>query len=175
MIITFFVPGMPQTGGSKRAFAHKVNGRYTGRVIVTDANTRSRTWRGDIRDALQREYTGPPLEGPLALRVTFYLPRPQSHFRRNGALKDSAPSAAIGRCDLTKYLRALEDALNRILWVDDRYIVLQTAEKRYADNNERIGCQVSVTTVQPRKGKEVRSNERTTQARRSLVRGGRGL
>lgn len=124
------VYGIAQPAGSKRAFAHK----HTGRIIVTDANPRSRTWKQEVAGEAVRTMNGrPPLEGPLTLNIVFWLPRPKSHSGTKG-IRPSAPRYPAGRPDTTKLIRAVEDALTGITWHDDAQIVYQQASKRYADN-----------------------------------------
>lgn len=50
-VIQFEVLGIPQTAGSKRAFALKKNGAYTGRVAVADNNPKGKDWKNRVADA----------------------------------------------------------------------------------------------------------------------------
>jgi Holliday junction resolvase RusA-like endonuclease len=125
--ITFFVPGMPAPGGSKRAFRGP-----GGRILVTEDCRRSRPWRAVVQVTAHAAHAAPPLEGPLRLTVTFTLPRPRAHYGRRG-LRPSAPPYPTTRPDLTKLLRALEDACTGLLWRDDSAIVEQVVGKRYGD------------------------------------------
>jgi Holliday junction resolvase RusA-like endonuclease len=135
--IGFFVPGIPVPGGSKRGFV--VKGKA---VLVDTSGRRGKNWRVSVQAAAQTAYDGgEPLRGPLRLEVTFSMRRPKAHYRTNGRLKDSAPLWALVRPDATKLLRALEDALTGILWVDDAQIVKQHVEKIYGP---RPGADVRV-------------------------------
>jgi len=143
--ITFFVPGVPKPSGSKRGFyVPKLK-----RVVITDDNRNSRDWKTDVQQAALKVYTQefsrPLIEGPLKLEVTFVFPRPKSHFRVNGALRDSAPKDFIGRPDITKLLRAVEDALNKVVWNDDSQIILQIACKRYGPTP---GALITITKIE---------------------------
>jgi len=76
------------------------------------------------------------LEGPLELKLTFYQPRRASHFgsgRNSAKLKPSAPIYPDKRPDLTKLIRAVEDALTGIVWRDDAQVVMQRAAKLYGE------------------------------------------
>jgi crossover junction endodeoxyribonuclease RusA len=128
MRIEFFVPGTPQPGGSKRAFV--VNGR----AVVTEDAKRNRPWRNEVASRATDAHRGDPLEGPLALSVTFSMPRPKGHYgtgRNAAALKPNAPRWHTSRPDRTKLLRALEDALTGILWRDDAQVVAGEVRKLY--------------------------------------------
>jgi Holliday junction resolvase RusA-like endonuclease len=136
--ITISVSGTPQPAGSKRAFAH----RTTGRIVVTDANAKSRLWKTNVaQHAIAVMRTTEPLTGPLHLHIDFYMPRPQYHYGKHG-VKPTAPCQPTSRPDLTKLIRGTEDALTGICWHDDAQIVEQTATKTYGD---AAGCEITIT------------------------------
>ena len=147
--IIFFVPGKPEPAGSKRAFALKQGGRYTGRVAVTDANKNSKGWKAAVRKEAERAYTEEPWDCPIRLIVRFTLLQPKSHFRtgRNAhLLREDAPRMPISKPDTTKLLRGVEDALTGILWRDDAQIVHQTVSKAYG---HRQGAVIEVHEMEP--------------------------
>lgn len=141
-MIEFFVPGIPQPGGSKRAFVNK----KTGRAIVTEDNVRCRDWRAVVADRATSAMRGhQPITGPVWLSIIFYLLRPKGHFGTGinaNKLKASAPRVPIVRPDATKLLRSTEDALRGICWRDDSQVAEQHIYRRYA---ERPGADVKVT------------------------------
>lgn len=142
-MIEFFVPGIPQPGGSKRAFVNK----KTGRAIVTEDNVRCRDWRAVVADQAQASMNASPFRGAVSLEITFYMPRPKGHFgtgRNVGKLKASAPDLPTVRPDATKLLRALEDALKGICWIDDAQVVEQHVYRRYGD---RPGAHVLIAEI----------------------------
>jgi Holliday junction resolvase RusA-like endonuclease len=139
--IVFQVPGIPAPGGSKR---HIGGGR-----IIDDCK-RNGDWRAMVGWAAKQEMRGaPPMDGPLGLRVIFWMPRPKSHFRTGkhaGILKDDAPQHHTVKPDATKLLRSTEDALTCIAWTDDARIAFQHVEKRYGPTpgaEIRIWCLAS--------------------------------
>jgi Holliday junction resolvase RusA-like endonuclease len=136
------VYGRPQPAGSKRAF---VNHR-TGRVHIVDAAKGTKPWQQQMAGAALEACGGEPLllDGPLILDAKFFLRRPQGHFRtgRNAhLLRDGAAAYPTGRPDVTKLLRAVEDALTTVVWRDDAQVVYQLASKHYG-TPER--CEVRV-------------------------------
>lgn len=72
------------------------------------------------------------LDGPLVLVVQFYVPRPKSHYGARG-LRPSAPDYPAVRPDVTKLLRAVEDACTGVVWRDDAQVVEQHAGKSYGE------------------------------------------
>jgi crossover junction endodeoxyribonuclease RusA len=131
--ITFTVLGKAQPGGSKRAFRHP----GTGRALVVDANKKAKPWQAVVAAAGHDAMGGRGLlDGPLAVRIVFYAPRPQSHYRtgRNRAmLRAAAPMFPTTRPDALKLARAVEDALTGVCWRDDSLIVDEQLHKRYGE------------------------------------------
>lgn len=151
-IVSFTALGTPRPGGSKSAFYIKA----LGRAIITDASKKVRPWMALVSDAAMQAYDGEIIAGvPLVLSTTFLMPRPKSHYRTGkhaGELKPNAPLWHIGKPDLTKLLRALEDALTGIVWHDDSQVVLHglgSPQKRYTLAGERPGALVRVETIAP--------------------------
>lgn len=137
--LSFFVPGKPQTAGSKTAVPM---GARMG-VIEAGSKTsraRKRTWRGDLRDAALRAGAEQWLNyGPTALSLTIVIvrKRPRDHMgtgRNAGLVKDWArPLLPVERPDTVKLVRAAEDALTGVLWADDAQIVEHELYKAFAD------------------------------------------
>jgi Holliday junction resolvase RusA-like endonuclease len=139
-IARFFVPGIPQPGGSKRAFVPK----GWKRAIITDANAKAKPWQQTVKVFARDSYAGVPSRNPLSVEATFMVQRPRGHFgtgRNAGKLKASAPTHPTGKPDATKLWRSTEDALTGILWADDAQIVRQSIGKAYSD---RPGVQIAV-------------------------------
>jgi Holliday junction resolvase RusA-like endonuclease len=133
-VISFTVPGTPAPGGSKKAF---VNPRM-GRVVVTDDAKNNAGWRQRVSVFARQAMEGrPPLDGPLALVLVFSVRRPKGHYgtgRNGGRLKAQFEDARpISKPDLTKLIRAAEDAMTGIVWHDDAQVVMQQTSKRYGD------------------------------------------
>lgn len=153
-MISFFVPGLAQPAGSKRAFAIKCKGMYTGRTAVVDANPKAKDWKGTVRQYGQQAWGQAMISGPIRLHLIFYMPRPKNHFRSNGQLKDWAPQWHTSRPDVLKLTRAVEDALTGVIWKDDSQIVDEHIEKPYVgtgthpfDINRPIGVQIEITSL----------------------------
>ena len=126
------VTSQPATAGSKRAFHSK----KTGKTWITDDCKRGKEWRATVRAAAeQQRITRQLYDGPLLLYVEFWLRRPKNHYRTgkfSEMLKVGAPKWPTKKPDTTKLLRAIEDALTGVLWVDDAQIGTQLVTKSYA-------------------------------------------
>lgn len=140
--IRFAVRGVPVSQGSVSAFR--------GRVVWQRPKNLS-AWRRAIADAARAAIGDHAIDParPIAVRVTFWLPRPRGHYgqgSRSAMVRPSAPAHPAGRPDLDKLVRALLDALHLdgAFYRDDAQVVQLVAEKRYADD-EPPGAQVEVS------------------------------
>jgi Holliday junction resolvase RusA-like endonuclease len=141
----FFVPGVPASAGSKRAFVN----RSTGRVSVVDSCAENYPWRSKVAIFGEKTLRAinpevPLIDEPIELDVVFYFTRPKGHFGEKAGvprLKGSAPNWPTKPPDSTKLLRSIEDALNGVVWRDDSLVVVQRARKVYAD---RPGAVVTI-------------------------------
>lgn len=114
--------GVPIPQGSTKAFMP----RGARLPVVTADNARTKPWRQAIVDASREQMEGRrPIDGPVELRVVFYMPRPKSAPKRV-----TEPSA---KPDLDKLVRAVGDALTAAgVWADDSRVVFVAARKVYA-------------------------------------------
>jgi crossover junction endodeoxyribonuclease RusA len=136
--ISFFIPGIPKPGGSKKAFVN----RKTGRASVVEAS-RNSDWRASVAHEGSLAVAS-PFVGPIWVEFHFVMPRPKSHHgtgKNAGVLKSSAPIWHTSPADTTKLIRSTEDALKSIAWVDDAQIAKQWASKQYG---ERPGCYITI-------------------------------
>lgn len=132
--IIFFVPGVAKPAGSKTAFGLKSGGHYTGRFVVTDACKGSKPWKKVVSAEAMNHKPAMPLDCPLSARFSFIISRPKCHYRtgKNAhILKDDAPLHPTSKPDVLKLTRAVEDALTKIIYVDDSQIVTEHISKRY--------------------------------------------
>lgn len=147
-LINIFVPGIPGTRGSKRGFAIKKGGVYTGRVAVMDTTgDKGKQWMQTVKQFVAEVYKDEPVRCPVALRMAFVLPRPKSHYgsgRNADQVKDSAPHWHTNKPDALKMARAVEDALTGIIYHDDCQVVVNEATKQWGD---RPGCRIVVEVM----------------------------
>ena len=124
----FVVYGRPVPKGSMRAFTP----RGWKRPIITDSNPEMRPWAQAVKlaavEALERNPNA-LLEGPVHLRIQFYLPCPKSAPKRKVPRPTKKP-------DLSKLARCIEDALTGVLYHDDAQITRLEVTKVYAGREE---------------------------------------
>lgn len=74
-----------------------------------------------------------PFDGPLEVCMGFYRPVQASLSRKERDRRLSGVHRPTVKPDLSNYIKALEDGLNGIIWIDDNRIVQIVAEKKYSD------------------------------------------
>lgn len=125
--VTFTVYGVAQPAGSKTPGRTK-----DGRLFVRDSAKKGAPWRRQVAQAAGEAMNGSGvLDGPLFLSVVFEVLRPKGHYGARG-LRPSAPAYPAVRPDVTKLLRAVEDACTGVVWRDDAQVIEQHAMKRYS-------------------------------------------
>ena len=134
--VTIAVPGKPIPW--KRA------GRGNGHTYTPETQ---RQWMALFRDQAALVMRGnPPLDGPLKMTATFWLPIPSSFSKRR------RQQAMIGlvlpdkRPDLSNFVKLIEDALNQVVYRDDGQITDYAVKKRYGDAPQTV---VTIGAVQP--------------------------
>jgi len=106
--------------------------------VVTDDNPRTKPWRAVVAVVAGQHRPAKLLDGPLSLTARFFLPRPKSLPKR---IEHPAKKP-----DLSKLVRAIEDALTGIIWRDDAQVVHENASKHYGEPR----CEILVMVL-PRK------------------------
>ena len=145
--VKFFVPGDAKTSGSKRAFINP----KTNRPIVTAANPAQKKWQDAVKwKAMQIFERRIPFEGPLCLDMVFVRARPKGHYgtgKNEGAMKEWAKDLfPTTKPDLLKLGRAVEDAMSKIIYIDDSQIVEEHIKKIYG---VKPGVDIIVRKLKP--------------------------
>ena len=116
-----FVRGLPQAQGSSRAFRNA----KTGQPILVSKTRNVTEWRQAIRFTLCSEWQGAPIDGAVGLSLIFVFPRPKS--AKKGKIFHTT------RPDGSKLLRAAEDAMTGVAYVDDSRVMVSAVVKVYGD------------------------------------------
>lgn len=127
--ITIIVPGQPVGKGRPRAFQT----RGPRRTIKMHTPEKTRDYEQAIalvgRQAMQgREPLGGPVR--ITLRIFMEIPASWSKAKREAALQGGV--LPISKPDASNVLKAVEDALNGIAYIDDSQIIDATISKRYS-------------------------------------------
>jgi len=139
--VKLVVVGLPVTQGNKTAYPfHKKDGKLGVAVREGKSGQRHSSWREAVAAEARKLAQNEPLDEPLVVEMTFYLPRPKSA-KKNVRFPNKKP-------DSLKLARAVEDALTKILYADDARIVTHLIKKRFAvDSPPRV--EIEVRPVSP--------------------------
>lgn len=140
--VSFFVPGVPQPGGSKKAFVVRMKTGVT-RAVVTEDAKHNAPWRAVVSLAARQAMEGRALfTGALSVSFDFVMPRPKGHYRTGAKahlLRDDAPLGHTCKPDRTKLMRSTEDALTGIVWKDDCQVCAGPVTKLYTRPRPEFG------------------------------------
>jgi Holliday junction resolvase RusA-like endonuclease len=138
-MLNFVVYGKAEPKGSARAFVPK----GWQRAIVTSDNPKNKGWQQLVAEAASQAIGTQPafrlIDGPVLLRVVFYLPRPK-------AIKDKAVPH-LKKPDLDKLCRSCKDAMSKVVWRDDSMVVEIAARKEYARPGEAPRAEISISEL----------------------------
>lgn len=140
-MIQFLIPGIPIAQPRQRhAMIHGCIRNYTPKKHPVTA------FKASARLAARQAYQGPPLEGPIELRVLFLFPRPA---RLRWKKRPMPREWHTGRPDCENIIKSFQDALTGVLWVDDAQVCQLRAQKLYCRGGEQPGTWVMIEKAQP--------------------------
>lgn len=139
--IEFFAAGDPKGQPRPKAFARG------GHAAIYDPGT-AEGWKGCIALAGRSFCPTAPLEMPLRVDLTFYFPRPKSHFRTGKNASELRDDAAAWHCkkpDRDNSDKAVLDALTLLrFWRDDSQVCDGRIQKLY-DDGRGPGCLIRIS------------------------------
>jgi Holliday junction resolvase RusA-like endonuclease len=131
----FFASGIPAPQGSKTKWG-------------TEASKNLKPWRDTVIIAARNAENQQVYFGPVAIDLTFFFPRPKSHYGTGmnaTLLKARAPEWKASAPDLDKLCRAVLDGLvHSGILRDDALVVTLNAGKLY---DVTPGCRVTIRPV----------------------------
>lgn len=145
---TFFAQGEPKGQPRPRAC---IRGRRAG---VYDPGTAD-TWKRQVKAAAKPYIDAQgKLTGPVAVRLSFFMPRPMAHWcirggTRSNELSTKAPVFHTSKPDCDNLAKAVLDALtNCKLWDDDNQVAALQIDKVYSNQRGFAGCEISASEVE---------------------------
>lgn len=142
-MIRFHVPAVPVAQPRQRHRALTINGRTITQNYTPEKHP-VQTFKGYVRLALISAYTGAPLEGPVAMRIVFIMPRPKSMLWKS---KPMPRAAHIAKPDSDNLVKACKDALSKFAWRDDAQVCRMTVEKWIAAGHEQPGVDIEIAAM----------------------------
>jgi crossover junction endodeoxyribonuclease RusA len=127
-VISLDVLGIPAPKGSGRAMLIAGRARY----IASSSGANAKKQAAWLRAIQAAAHGCLPIDGPVAVVITFRMPRPQGHYTKRGELREAAPLHPAVAPDVDKLIRLVFDALTGLAFGDDSRVVAVTASKIYA-------------------------------------------
>lgn len=142
--IQFTVPAVPVAQPRPRATMRKGKGGKTHAGIHEVTHIKNadgsrkphpvNAYKATVRHAAAREYSGPPLAGPLDVTIECVMPRPNKLIWKTKPMP-RAPHVSAPDCD--NLAKSTLDALRQLCWVDDAQIYKLTVDKYIASGDEQ--------------------------------------
>jgi len=143
-VIEFIVPAVPIALPRKRSRAFRDRSGSLQTQTYTPTADKSNALKALIAFSLSQAYQGPPLTGPIGLDVDFVFERPQSKVWKTKAMPRDWKSTSP---DLSNLVKLVEDALNKIAFVDDAQIVDGRNRKLIANGLEQPHLRVRIYRI----------------------------
>lgn len=141
MIQKFIIEGNPRGQGRPKATRR---GKHAG-VYESSEDRQNKATIASIVVAQRPHFI--PAGIPIHITLSCYFARPQAHYNTKGQVKERyAAASPLVKPDLSNILKAVEDALNGIVWYDDVQIVRETIEKQYAETKPHMVLEVYCPT-----------------------------
>ncbi len=139
--VQFEVPGEPVGKGRHRTVARKGKGGQSYLANVTPEKTAA--YESSVKLFAAQAMAGrAPLEGPLYLVLYCFHARPKSHPKKN------PPQWVTKKPDASNTLKAVEDAMNGVVYLDDVQLARVLVERRY-DERPRVEIHVGTLANEP--------------------------
>lgn len=139
-MIRFTVCAVPIAQPRQRHRVLTVGGR-TFAQNFTPAKHPVQSFKATVRLAATEAYKGPPIDGPLSLRLVFVLPRPKRMIWKSRPMPREAHAS---KPDWDNLGKALADALTGLCWRDDSQISSVQVEKWIAAGDEQPCVMVEI-------------------------------
>ncbi len=149
----FVLPGVPKALQRNR---HRVvKTKAGGQFVANYLPAQSRAEQGAVRLFAQQAMQGrPPVDGPVELRMTAFMPVPASWSKKKQAQALSGELRPIGKPDASNLLKQIEDGLSNICVRDDSCIVSVHVWKYFSDTPRVV---VQLYRVEPEAAEAVSS------------------
>jgi Holliday junction resolvase RusA-like endonuclease len=137
--ITFRVSGIPKAQPRPRAFARNIGGKAVARVYESGT---AEGWKSQIAIASREHTPVVPIEGPVIVDVTFFMPRPKRLCRKSDPDGWVPCTSKPDRDNLDK---AVLDCMTQLgWWRDDAQVYAGKVEKFYHEKNGSPGATITV-------------------------------
>lgn len=144
-MIAFRVPSVPTAQPRQRHRVVTIGGKPRA-VNYTPARHPVNAFKAAVQHAFASGYEGPPLDGPLRMRIVCVFPRPKSKTWKRRPMPREPYTAR--RADWDNVGKAVSDALNGLAWRDDGQLADVRVERWIAAGDERPRVEVRVERME---------------------------
>lgn len=105
-----------------------------GGFVKTYTPAKTSEWEDVVREEARKAMgSSEPIDGPVALSLRFYLPIPASWSKKRTEAAKSGQERHIKKPDADNFAKAVMDACNGVLFIDDSQVVDMHVAKYYSD------------------------------------------
>ena len=131
-VIVFVVPGTP-VGKGRPKFARR------GNFVTTYTPEKTASYENLVKIAAGRAMSGrAPIDGAVAVSLSIYVTPPASWSQKKQRAALSGEIYPTTKPDIDNVEKAVFDAMNEIVWKDDKQVVDVDKKKRYAIKAEVV-------------------------------------
>lgn len=138
--IVITVPAVPVAQPRPRVF--NIGGKA--RAVSAPAKHPVNAFKSCCAVTWRNAYPGPPIEGAVALRLVFVMPRPKNRIWKSRPMPREPHST---RPDIDNLAKAVLDCLNQIAFRDDSQIHSLSLEKWIANGHEQPHVKITLTAT----------------------------
>lgn len=138
IIADLFISGIPVAKGRPKFFRR---GNFVGTYTPKKTEQYETNLYAFAANYAQQNAVA-PTDGPVAIQVKFYMPRPKSHSK-----KQRENPWHVSRPDKDNLVKAVLDAINGIFFKDDSQVCKEQSEKLYAGDNQQPGIHVVIDAL----------------------------
>lgn len=142
--IEFKVPAVPVAQPRQR---HRVVKGKDGCVFASNFTPKRdpvNYFKATVRMAAESAYSGPPLEGPIGVELSFVFPRPKGKVWKKKAMPRLEHTS---KPDVDNLFKSVADALSGLLWRDDAQICTTVITKWVASGDESAHVYLRVAAL----------------------------
>lgn len=143
--IRFTVPAIPIAQPRQRQRVVHVGGRAIAQNYTPKSDPVN-AFKATVAHAAAAVFCGAPLDCPVSIACLFVFPRPKSLTWKT---KPMPRVLHTGKPDVDNVFKALTDALNGIVFIDDSRIYSATIQKVIAAGDEQPHCEVEIAAEHP--------------------------
>ena len=126
-MIQFEIPG-PVTGKGRPRFARM------GSFVRAYTDSKTQSYENLVKHYASVAMRGaPPMDRPVHLGIVVYKTPPASMSKRRREEALNGITRPIGKPDLDNIAKGISDAMNKIVYTDDKCVASLTVERRWGD------------------------------------------